>query len=158
MNTDDKTGPWAGRILLGLLALLSAACVMSGGFFYVWIVADYLQHHSPFVGLQMLGWMLGLFSAGVISAGLLLAGVLLRLLPWPRAPLASLGLAIAAVAFVILTCLVFSDTGNGGDSIEVVVLHGVCILYLFLIALPPFLHWLKAKPEPIVPQAPRAGP
>jgi hypothetical protein len=156
-DNDDKTGLWAGRLLLGLLALLSAAFMVSGGFFYGWVVADYLQYDSPFTGLQMLGWMLGLFAAGVVSVGLLLAGVLFRLMPWSRAPLASLALAMTAVGFVILTYLVFSDTGHGGDSIEVVVLRGVCIIYLFVIALPPFLHWVKAKPEPVASQTPRTG-
>lgn len=157
-DSDDKTGLWAGRLLLGLLALLSVAFILSGGFFYGWVVADYLQYDSPFTGLQMLGWMLGLFAAGTVSIGLLLAGVLFRLMPWPRAPLASLGLAVTAVAFVILTYVVFSDTGHGSDSIEVVALRGACIIYLFLIALPPFLHWVKAKPQPVIPPAPKAGP
>lgn len=156
-TTDDKTGLWAGRILLGLLALLSLACILSGGFFYGWVVSDYLQDDKPFAGLQMLGWILGLLAAGVVSVGMLLAGVLFRLMPWSRAPLASLGLAILAVSFVMLTYLVFSDTGNGGNSIEVVALRGVCIVYLFLIALPPFLHWLRAKPTPAIPQTPEAG-
>lgn len=141
-DTDDKTGLRAGKILLSVLAVLSIVLILSGGFFYVWIVADYLQDDSPFVGLQMLGWIFGLFSAGVISLGLLLAGVLFRLMSRPRA---SLGLAIAAIAFVIVTYLVFSDISES-DRVERMILQGACILYLFLIALPPFLHWVRAKP------------
>ena len=156
-DTNDTTGFGAGRILLGLLALASLTCILPGGFFYAWIVADYLLSDSPFVGLQMLGWMMGLFAAGIISLGLLLAGVLFRLMPWSRAPLASLALAVTAVAFVIATYLVFSDTGHGSESIEVVALRSVCIAYLFMIALPPFLHWLKAKPAPVVVRTPPAG-
>lgn len=156
--THDRTNLWAGRILLGVLALLSLALVVSGGFFYAWIVADYLEDGSPFTGLQMLGWMLGLLAAGVVSVGLVLAGVLFRLVPWSRAPLASLGLAMTSVAFVILTYLVFSDTGNGRDSIEILALRGACIMNLLLVALPPFLHWVRAKPKPVASHPPQAMP
>lgn len=153
-DTDDKTTFRAGRILLGVLALLSAICIISGGFFYAWIVADYLQDDSPFVGLQKLGWVFGLFSACVISIGLLLAGMLFRLMPRPRAPRASLCLAIAALAFLIVTYMVFSDLGDDSDRVEIVGLQGACVLYLFLIALPPFLHWWKAKPRSVMTRTP----
>ena len=145
------TGLWAGRLLLGLLAALSLACILSGGILYGWIVTDYLAGVGPFIGLQLLGWMIRLVAAAVVSVGLLIAGIVLRLVSWSHAPLASLGLAIIAVAFVMLTYLVFSDTGNGNDSFEVVALQGACILCLILIALPPFLHWARAKPVPSQP-------
>lgn len=156
-DTNETTGVWAGRIALGLLAALSLACIITGGIFYGWVVGDYLQDDSPFVGLQMLGWILGLMAAGVVMAGFLLAGLVFRFLPWQQAPLASLGLSIVAVLFIIATYLVFSDTGHGGDSIEVVLLQGACILCLIIVALPPFLHWARAKPMPVTIEPPGAG-
>lgn len=156
-DTNETTGVWVGRIALGLLAVLSLACIVTGGIFYFWVVGDYLQDDSPFVGLQMLGWILGLMAAGVVMAGFLLAGLLFRFLPWSHAPLASLILSIVSVFFVIATYLVFSDTGNGDNSIEVVLLQGACIVCLIVVALPPFLHWARAKPKPVAVDPPGAG-
>jgi hypothetical protein len=144
---DDirETFDWLRWSVLGLLALLSLACIGAGGFLYVWIVADWLQSHSSFSGLQMIGWMAGLIAAAVVGVGFLFAGLFLRFLQWPHAPLASLLLAVFSAGFIIVTYQVFSDTGNGSDSIEVVLLQGACIAGLFAIALPPFLHWLLAR-------------
>lgn len=145
-EADGRKGFRAGPVLLGLLAFLAIACIASGAFFYIWIVVDYLADASPFVGLQMLGWIFGMFSAGVISAGLLLAGLLFRLMPWRLAPRASLCLAIAAVIFLVITYLVFSDIDKAQEHAELLILQGASVLYPFLIALPPFLHWLRARP------------
>jgi hypothetical protein len=64
-----------------------------------------------------------------------------------RWPLASLSLAILSAGFLIATFLIYSRTGNGADSFEVVLLQGLCILGLFILSLPPFLHWWFAKPK-----------
>lgn len=157
-DNEDTMGLWAGRVVLGLLALSSLACILSGGFFYVWIVAEYLEDGGPWTGLQMIAWLIGLVAAGVVALGFVIGGIALRLFPSPQAPLASLGLAIVAVGFVIVTYLVFSDTGHGSDSIEVVVLQGLCLVYLPLVPLPPFLHWLRARPDTAAPRPPRTTP
>jgi len=148
-ETNDVPASLAKWIMLAVLAAASLACIIAGGIFYGWVVADYLHYDSPFTGLQMLGWILGLMAAGVVMAGFLLAGVLFRFLPWPHAPLASLFLAVLSVLFIIATYLVFSDTGNGSDSIEVFVLKACCIMMLPVVALPPFLHWWNAKPSTV---------
>jgi hypothetical protein len=151
----DTAGLWAARLVLGLLAILSLVCIAPAGFLYIWIVADYLQAGRPFSGINMIGWVFGLICAASIGAGVILAGVMLRLMAWSRAPLASLGLAVVSVLFIMLTYFVFSDTGNGSDSIDIVMLQAGCILGLLVAALPPFLHWSMARPKPALP-APQA--
>lgn len=140
---------WVGLTLLGLLALLSLACIAVGGIFYIWIFIDWSQGSSGFTGLQMIGWLFGLIAAAVIGLGLMLAGLLLRFPRWHHAPLASLALAVLSTGLIIMTYLVYSDTGNGPDSIEVVLLQAGCIVALFVVPLPLFLHWLQAKRSPV---------
>ena len=155
-NDNDTAGAWAGWLVLGLLATMSAIFILPAGFLYIWILADYLQAGKPFEGLNMIGWVAGVICAGLIGAGLILPGIMFRLMAWPRAPLASLVLAVLSVLFVMLTYVVYSDTGNGSDSIEVVMLQAGCIIGLLVVALPPFLHWSMAKPKPALP-APQSG-
>ena len=143
--TNETAGVWLGRIALAVLGILSLICIFTGGIFYGWIVSDWMQSGTPFSGLQMLGWVLGLIAAGGVCAGLLLAGIAFRFLAWRHAPRASLVLAAISVLFIIATYAIFSDTGRSDDSIEVVFLQALCILCLFVVSLPPFLHWLLAR-------------
>jgi hypothetical protein len=143
-DIEDRIS-WVRWVGLGVLGVLSLACIVTGGIFYGWIFADWMQGSGGFRGLQMIGWLVGLAAAAVIGAGLVFAGLFLRFLPWVHAPLASLLLAVVSAGFILFTYLVYSDTGNGGDSIEVVLLQAGCIIGLFIGPLPPFLHWLLAK-------------
>lgn len=121
--TDTEGSPnWIGWIMMALLALLGLACIVSGGIFYVWIFADWLQGSGGFTGLQVIGWIVGLIAAAVIGVGLALAGLFLRFLSWAHAPLASLVLSIVSTGFILMTYLVYSDTGHETDSIEIVLL------------------------------------
>ncbi|MGV3552954.1 hypothetical protein [Rhizobium sp.] len=146
----DITETTGIRVWHVLLALLSLALMLAGGIFYVWVVIDYLEDDSPFVDLQMLGWMFGLFSAGTASIGLLLAGVLLRLIPWRNAPRASLAVAIVSLILTAITYWVFSDLDHARYGTELLILRAACILHVLIIALPPFLHWLKAGRAPAI--------
>ncbi|MDB5522678.1 MAG: hypothetical protein JWM58_441 [Rhizobium sp.] len=142
------TGVWLIRILFGLWALVSIACIMTGGSAWGYGIARWAEDHYLFKGWGMIDWIVGLFGGGIVAAGLLLAGFFFRFLSWNKAPLASLGLAVVSVAFLIATFLIYSQTGNADDSNEVVLLQGICILGLFVLALPPFLHWMLARPRP----------
>ena len=150
-NYNDTAGAWAGWLVLGLLGTLSAIFILPAGFLYIWILADYLQAAKPFEGLNMIGWIAGVICAALIGTGLIVPGIMFRLMAWRRAPLASLVLAIISVLFVMLTYVVYSDTANGSDSIEVVMLQAGCIIGLLVVALPPFLHWSMAKTKPALP-------
>lgn len=139
-DSTDKTGIWAGRAAFAIFALLGLACLALGGSVFTASVSAWYDGGD---GLKdMLSWIFGLVAAVVVAAGLLFAGLALRFMRWGGAPKASLLLSILSAGFVILTYWIFSKTGNPSDSIEVVILQGICILLLFVVSLPPFLHWL----------------
>jgi hypothetical protein len=147
--TESGVAPtdWPRVIVVGILGLIGVAAIVAGSILYFWIIADYIEAGAvPFAGFQLLGWIVGLISAGVMAVGLIILGVALRLIDWRNAPRASLVLAIVSVLLDMLTYGVFSNTGHGPNSVEIVLLQGACILALFLVPLPPFLHWLWAKP------------
>jgi hypothetical protein len=144
----DTAGIWAGRVALGIFAMLSLICIILGGSVFGASVEAWYQSHD---GLQdLLSWIFGLAGAAVVAAGLLFAGLAFRFMRWNGAPMLSLLLSILSAGFVIFTYSVFSTTGNPDDSIEIVFLQGICIVLLLVVALLPFLHWLLARRKPAV--------
>jgi hypothetical protein len=135
----------AGKIALGVLVVFSLACILTGGTPYVMAIQSWAEHDHLFTGFLLIDWLVGLLGGAVIAVGLLIAGLVLRFLRWNRAPLASLMLSIMSTSFILTTFLIYSMTGNADDSVEVVVLQALCILGLFVIPLPQFLHWLLAR-------------
>lgn len=157
-ETNDVPASLAKWILLAVLAVIGLGLIVPAATVYMMVVSEWADSSHGFHGIDgAVGWLFGLCAAAAIAAGLLVLGIMIRLLHWPWAPLASLGLAVVSTGFIIATYLVFSDTGNGSDSIEVFVLMVCCIILLLAVALPPFLHWALAKPKPVVAEPPRVG-
>lgn len=157
-ETNDVPASLAKWILLAVLAVISLGLILPGATVYMMVVSEWAESSNGFHGIEgAVGWLFGLCAAAAIAAGLVIFGIMIRLLHRQWAPLASLGLAVIATGFIVATYLVFSDTGNGSDSIEVFFLMVCCIILLLAVALPPFLHWALAKPEPVVIEPPGAG-
>lgn len=155
-NVEEKTSA-ARLVALVLLALVSLACLVAGGTPYFLAIETWAEKGHVFQGFEMIDWLIGLVGAAIVALGLVAAGIALRLMPWRRAPLASLLLSIASAGFLVATFLIYSQTGNSENSIEVVLLQGLCIIGLFAIALPPFLHWLLARRPPSAADLPKAS-
>ncbi|MDB5551672.1 MAG: hypothetical protein JWL86_1656 [Rhizobium sp.] len=157
-ETNDVPASLAKWILLAVLAVISLGLIVPAATIYMIVVGEWADSASGFHGIDgAVGWLFGLCSAAAIGAGLLIAGIMIRMLHSQWAPLASLGLAIVSAGFIIATYLVFSDTGNGSDSIEVFFLMVCSVVSMLVVALPPFLHWALAKPKPVIIEPPRAG-
>jgi hypothetical protein len=137
---------WLIWILFGVMILLSLALVGTGGTVWADAVQTWSAHDHLFSGWQMLDWIIGLLGAAMVGAGLLVAGFVLRFMRWEKAPLASLVLSIVAVAFNLSTYAIFSQTQDSLLSLDLLLLHVGCVVGLFIVVLPPFLHWLRAKP------------
>jgi hypothetical protein len=147
-ESRDRIGSSIQAVLLGVLAFFALGLALPGGAVYLSVVDDWAKDPRGFHGIEgAVGWVLGVGAAIAIAIGLIFGGVALRLLPWRRAPLASLALAIASTGFVIATYLIFSSSTN---SLETLFLQVVSIAMLILVSLPPFLHWAMTKPV-IVP-------
>lgn len=146
---DIQAVNWFRRIALGLTAILSIAFVITGAIAWGMAIGTWARDGYSFHGWGLIDWTIGMISAAVVAPGLLLAGLFFRFVPWDRAPQASLGLAIVSVTFILATVLIYSDTDTATDSFEVVLLQGNCILGLFVLSLPPFLHWYNA-PGPVM--------
>jgi len=146
-SADDRADSLAGWILIVIFGIVALGLLFVGSTIYYMIVVDWVESASGFRGPEgWVGWIFGVLSAIAIGVGLILVGICIRLARWSRAPLASLGLSVLSVGFIIFTYYVFSDTNTSSDSFEVVLLQGCCIVMLLLVALPPFLHWAMAKP------------
>ena len=142
---SDSGGVWVGRLVLALLAVLGLAGIFVGMVPYGMAIGSWADAGYEFTGWGVLDWLVGLIGAAMVAAGLLFGGFFFRFVPWSGAPLASLGVAVLSAMFIIATFAIFSRTSNSDDSMEVMLLQVVCILCLFVLSLPPFLHWLKAK-------------
>lgn len=153
----DKVGSGARIVLLVILGIVALALTVPGVIVYWIVVEDWAGDASGFHDIDgAINWLFGLCAAGAIAAGIIVMGTILRVIRWKQARLASLALAVLSTGFIIATYLIFSDTNTTSDSIEVVFLQGCCILLLLLVALPPFLHWVMAKPESLpAPTDPR---
>ena len=154
---EDKVGSGARIVLLVILGVVALVLAAPGAVVYWIVVEDWAGDSHGFHDIDgAINWFFGICATGAIAAGLIVLGIMLRLLPWRKAPLLSLALAVLSTGFIIATYLIFSDTNSTPDSIEVVFLQGCCILLLLLVALPPFLHWAMAKPERLpAPTEPR---
>lgn len=145
-DNHDRAGSVARIVLLGVLCFFALGLAIPGGIVYLTVVNEWAASSHGFYGIEgAVGWVLGVCAASAVAAGLIIGGIALRLLPWRRSPLASLVLAILSTGFILGTYLVFSDT-NTSLEIEVFLLRVFCIVMLFVVALPPFLHWAMAKP------------
>lgn len=143
VETGQRKTGWLGGTTGVVLFIFGLVCLVIGGAPYAYVLSDWIDHGYVFNTIEMaVDWIFGLIGAGLIAVGLVLFGIVLRL---ARSPLGSLILSIIAAAFLIATFLVYSRTGNAPDSIEVVMLEGLCIVGLLAAALPPFLHWLLAR-------------
>jgi hypothetical protein len=155
-DTEEKVGT-ARMIALILLAIASLACLIAGGTPYAMAIETWVDKGYIFQGFELIDWLVGLIGAAIVAAGLLLAGIVLRLLRWRHASFASLLLSAVSAAFLVATFVIYSQTGHGENSIEVVLLQALCIVGLFVIALPPFLHWLFAKRRPATADLPKVS-
>jgi hypothetical protein len=155
-RSGDAVGTSARWILLAVLGIAGLGLLIPGGLVYLTVIGEWADSSNGFSGIEgAIGWLFGLCAAAAIAAGLIIAGVMLRLAHWDRSPLGSLCLAVLSVGFIIGTYFVFSDTNTTENSIEVVFLQGCCIVALLTVALPPFLHWVMAKPQPAITETPK---
>lgn len=151
MTQHNSTGsPWLIWILFGLMGLVSLACIGTGGTAWAYGVQTWAQHDYLFSGWQMLDWFIGLLGAALVGVGLLISGFFFRFVRWPKAHLASLALSIMNLAFILVTYAIYSQTSDGLSSPEKLMLQAGCILGLFVVVLPPFLHWFLARQRPQV--------
>lgn len=149
-ENQDTAGNIARGIVLAVLAFLALGVALPGAIVYLNVVDAWADGPRGFHGIEgAVDWIFGVIAAVAIAAGLAVAGIILRLLRWRRAPLAGLCLAVLGAGFIIVTYLIFSDTGTTPDSIEVVFLQVASLILLVIVALPPFLHWAMARPEPL---------
>jgi hypothetical protein len=89
-------------------------------------------------------------------------GIVLRFLRWERAPLLSLALAIISTLFILATYEVYTSLDGALAPIEIFVVQVLAFVCLFVMPLPPFLHWLRAGRRPALKiaaetKAPEAG-
>jgi hypothetical protein len=151
---ERKTG-WLGGTAGVLLVIMGLICLGIGGTPFSFVLSDWIAHGYVFENIEMaFDWVFGLIGAGIMALGLVFFGIFFRIVRWP---LGSLLLSAIAVGFLIATFVIYSRTGNAPDSIEIVLLEGLSILGLFVVALPPFLHWLLAKRQvPVAGNLPKA--
>lgn len=151
-ENQERLVSGARIVLLVVLGIVTLTFAVPGVTVYWMSVEDWATDPQGFHDIDgAINWLFGISAAAAIAIGLVVFGVMLRLLPWHRAPLASLGLAVLSTGFVIATYLIFSDTNTSSDSIEVVFLQACCIVMLLIVALPPFLHWAMARPNRLLP-------
>lgn len=148
-SADAKADNIAGWILIVIFGVIALGLLVVGSTVYYMIIEEWANRApaTAFRGPEgWVSWIFGVCAAIAIGLGLVLVGICIRLARASRGPLASLALSVLSVGFIIFTYYVFSDTNTSGDSFEVVLLQGCCILLLLMVSLPPFLHWALAKP------------
>lgn len=128
-----------------LRTLLSVLLLMPGVFGLVVLVAmaglwvaegfRYEAEAAPWMLLYIVP------SAILIQFTVLTVGVVLRYARWPRAPVASLVLAITSVVTIVLAYLLLLSCVTPDDTETPVVALVVAIAAIGLVAGPPFLHW-----------------
>ena len=151
---QDTVGSGARIAVMVILGIVALVLTVPGALVYWSVVEDWAGDPRGFRDISgVVNWLFGMCAAGAVAAGIVFIGVILRLLRWRRAPLAGLCLATLGAGFIIATYLIFSDTGTTAESIEVVFLQVASLILLVIVALPPFLHWALARPEP--PAAPK---
>lgn len=142
-TTGERRTGWLGGTVGVILVIMGLICLSVGGTPFSFVLSEWIAHGYVFENIEMaFDWVFGLIGAGIIALGLVFFGIFLRIVRWP---VGSLLLSIIAAGFLLATFLIYSRTGNPPDSIEIVILEGLCILGLFVVALPPFLHWLLAR-------------
>ena len=146
MNQETGSGnAWLLWALFGLMALVSLACIGTGGTVWAYGIQTWADHGHVFSGWQMLDWFVGLLGATLAGVGLLIAGFLFRFVRWQKAPLASLVLSILSLAFILGTYAIYSQSQSDMESADMILLQAGSFVGLFLVVLPPFLHWNMAK-------------
>lgn len=128
-------------IMLGVLTLVSLAATGFGAYALLAAVGTWVTHDYLFSGWSMLDWFLGLVGAAIAGAGLMLLGMLLRFVGWKHAPLASLVLSIFSTLCILAIYAIFSQVPSGIYELDTMLLQIGCFLAVFLVPLPPFLHW-----------------
>jgi hypothetical protein len=142
---NTSASGWLIWMLFGLMALVSIACIGTGGTACGYAIQTWAEHDHLFSGWGMLDWLVGLLGAGLVGVGLLIAGFIFRFIKWDKAPIASLCLSIVSTACILGVYAIFSQTNNSSDSVDMLILQAGSILSLFIVALPPFLHWFTMR-------------
>jgi hypothetical protein len=130
------------RIALGVVFLLPGLC---GGVFYGAALGEWLSNGLHFAGGENFTAVFVIFAAPSILLSVVLLGILARFAVWRHAPRASLVLAIVATITVILGYgMLYDDmaSGSAGDGFVAIF---TAIVLLGISALPPFLHWWRAR-------------
>ena len=135
---------WLIRSLFAFMAVASLACIATGAVFYGISFEQWIEYDDNFKGWGMIAWIMGLIGAGIIHAGLLIAGFFFRFLPWDAAPRASLVLAGFSAIYILFTYVTLSSPFDSDEELESAAMIGAGIISLFVLSLPPFLHWLAA--------------
>jgi hypothetical protein len=148
MQQNTSAGGWLIWMLFGFMALVSIACIATGGAACGYAIQTWAEHDYLFSGWGMIDWLVGLLGAGLVGVGLLIAGFFFRFINWDRAPIASLGLSIVSTACILGVYTIFSQTNNSSDSVDMLILQAGSILSLLIVALPPFLHWFTTRQTP----------
>jgi hypothetical protein len=130
------------RIALGVIFLLPGLC---GGVFYGVALGEWLSNGLHFAGGENFTAVFVIIAGPSILLSVVLLGILARFAAWKQAPVASLVLAIIATLTIIFGYgMLYNDMASGSASDEIVAIL-TAIALLGICAVPPFLHWWKAR-------------
>jgi hypothetical protein len=135
-------------VLRIILAILLGFPGIVGLFGFGFVLGDWLYEGFRFQQSDL--WIMPVVVIGAesfICFSVLTVGVVLRYARWKRAPVVSLVLAILAAVVIVLGYQLILDclpADDGDDRMTALIFS---ILGLLIIAVPPLLHWWKAKRE-----------
>jgi hypothetical protein len=144
---STERGTWLIWMLFGIMGAISLACIGTGGSAWGYAIMTWIEHDYLFSGWGMLDWFVGLLGATLVGVGLLIAGFFFRFIQWRRAQAGSLAVSILSLAFILGTYAIFSQTQDGINTVDIIILQAGCLLGLFIVVLPPFLHWYMVRPQ-----------
>ncbi|MCB1445625.1 MAG: hypothetical protein KDJ87_07450 [Rhizobiaceae bacterium] len=136
-------GPVVLRIVLAVLCLVPAAIGLG---VIVAIFGSFLSGGFRFTGSDEVWMQLGLAAAAIlVLPPAVVLGVVLRYARWKRAPQASLVLAVVTGGAGALVSGMLQTTVIPGDAESYILLMTVSVAGIVAGALPPFLHWWRAR-------------
>lgn len=141
----QSSAPVVIRIILAVICLLPAVIglLTIGAIFIAFVYEGFLFKPSDEVWMQL---FIGLAAVLVLLPAVAI-GIILRYARWKRAPSASLVLAIIVGGTGALSSGMLQTTVIPGDTESYILLMFFSIAGIVIGALPPFLHWWKAREE-----------
>jgi hypothetical protein len=133
-------------VLRIVLAVLLGIPGLIGLVVFATMIGEWLHEGYQFKQSDL--WLMPVFLIGAqsfICFSVLTIGIILRYARWQRAPLASVVLAILAAVVIVIGYQLMLDCLQPDDSEDRQLALVFSIVGLIVIAVPPFLHWWKAK-------------